>query len=458
MNRDFISKKCSFSFNEMILLFCLFFCVIDCFALVPPYVSQSAWNRYMSNWYTVSVDKSEQLIFHANFGKVIAETKLNRNPDQPDNIAAFGFTLRSGEDGSIIKSIAILPLVCSTIDQIRDPIVSADGKSAITVRDLLGEDILHKKHRVHKVLEMAEWLVPWEYTKGWNMQDLITYERSLILQSYQKPDKDILTRLTILKPVEPKIGKAAGDIFHCEQVVIYKMLTDSEFLSKAVDELMEGVIERLPSKICLDFDIITFNDMCPKCFSTAFFRFDEMKSEISKQIFLYFQRAKRTELLSQKLPIIFRILVSSSRPYKIETEDVNSNLRTRECSSCKTDSAGPCPFVKSLVTRHVSVNGERADAIPIENGVFQFVNPWIEEFFRPIKERYQTIKSKIEELKAERERLSHLPIDTKDLQEKIQTKLSIIRASISSVKNLLLFKSETLDRLDELLKQTRAVQ
>lgn len=219
---------------------------------------------------------------------------------------------------------------------------------------------------------------------------------------------------------------------------------------------MEGMIDQLPSRICLDFDIITFNDMCPKCFSTAFFRFDEMKLEINKQLSLYFQSAQKTELLSKKFPIIFRILISSSRPYKIETAEMAVNLKTRECEACRKNSTEPCPLVKTLAARHISVNGERDEAIPIGNGVFQFVNPWIEEVFNPTREKYQAIVDKAEQLHAELGRIARLETDTQVLRQAIQQALlQIVPASISSVKNLLSFDIKTLDKL---LEQAGAIQ
>ncbi len=451
MNSDFVQKRCHFSFiGILVSFFVLFFCSTDCFGMgVPPYVSRDAWGRYTSSWYAVQTEASKHFELHSKFGRVIAETKLVREPDKPDNIAAFGFTLRSGVNGVPIKSIIILPFVCSTIDQIKDPIICSDSRSAVTVRDLLGEDIIHKKHRAHKVLEMAEWLAPWEYTKNWGMSDLITYERELISKgSQQNPTKEDLTRLTILKPVDTKIGKAAGDIFHCEQVVIYKLLTDSEFLSGVISELMEGMIDLLPPRICLDFDIITFNDMCPKCFSTAFFRFDEMKLEISKQLSLYFQSAQKTELLSQKFPIIFRILVSSSRPYKIETADKDVNLKTRECEDCREDQTGPCSLVKTLVSKHVPHNGEIYKEIPLENGVFQFVNPWIDACLSPMKKKYQAILDKEQQLNTAKAQLAMLTTNTENLQQEIQRVLQQqVPSALASMKNLSSFNIDTLDAL-----------
>ena len=428
-----------------------FFCSIVSASLHKPdislYIPTKAVKEYTSNWYSVPVEAREVFEFHAQFGKILAETKLKHDPpDSPDNIAAFGISLRSSGDGKLLRSITLLPIVSSTIDQIKDPIISSEKEVIITVRDLLGEDILHKKFRAHKMLEMAEWLVPWEYTKDWSLLSLIQYEEQLIVASEVPfPEKDSLKRLTILKPVDKVAGKTAGDILHCEQVVVYKLLTDSAFLSNTILNLIDKLPE-LPPALCLDLEIVTFNDMCPKCFGTLFYRFTELKQKISGEFVKQCQLTKRKDLY-HKLPLIFRILVSSIRPYKVETKNIEINLKTRECASCK-ENAIPCALLGTILYEH-KPEFVISEAIPIKDGIFQFVNPWANLVFSGVREKYQSLVELKEQINAEIKKLQSLPA-SKASNELIERLNKAINPGVmANVKNVMSIDIATINVLIE---------
>jgi len=110
----------------------------------------------------------------------------------------------------------------------------------------------------------------------------------------------------IVRPVGIESGESNDilrSVLHCEQVVIDRIIIDNGFL----DLFLRQLVFKEDEIVGIDFCIDTYNDMCPKCFSTCRHRKVDLLGRV-------IERLKYLGHNVGKIPHDkFRILISSHR-------------------------------------------------------------------------------------------------------------------------------------------------
>lgn len=165
-------------------------------------------------------------------------------------------------------------------------------------------------------------------------------------------------------------NKEIGSLLHCEQVILLQLL----FREAYRDGLFKYLHSKLPKYKYDDLsyvtlDIITYIDMCPKCFATCEFFFDNLKNIILSNLF--------PEHSADDIP--FQIIISSLQPYTYKI-------------------AAPDKFTRNSRNNNISLEVFYAEPSyyteDIEGKIIQFVNPWLMEshFISLYGSVYNTIK------------------------------------------------------------------
>ncbi|MBQ7673027.1 MAG: hypothetical protein IJT36_00615 [Alphaproteobacteria bacterium] len=115
----------------------------------------------------------------------------------------------------------------------------------------------------------------------------------------------------LINPVGAEMGKESDilrSVLHCEQVILNKILQDDRFVLSFVYRLKDCFRKEI---LAMDLGIVSYNDMCPKCFSTCSHR----KCDLLNRFNDAFSKLGYTgkPVTNEK----FRILISSWEAYKI---------------------------------------------------------------------------------------------------------------------------------------------
>lgn len=112
-----------------------------------------------------------------------------------------------------------------------------------------------------------------------------------------------------------KLDSGSTDIFlgyvkHCEQCFLFELFRNPNLLEKTFTKLFEGIVD----VSFISLDILTYNDMCQRCFSGCD-RFFPILEHIIEQ--------------TQHKKIPLKIFISSFRPFEIHIDKDNSAGFTR---------------------------------------------------------------------------------------------------------------------------------
>lgn len=194
-------------------------------------------------------------------------------------------------------------------------------------------------------------------TKGYN-----TYTFHKFITKIIDDSKMVNKSLDQISGHDTSIDDMLKFFLHCEQIILLHILNNTSLFQ----EVLKTNRETIPDggkiqKITLD--IITYNDMCPKCFATCECFFNELK----------------TNILNSLCPkcnfddIQFQIIVSSLQPYEIKKDTF-----TRKSINKSDDQNKKIEFDIILDAELKHCTGNRED---IQGKIIQFVNPWLMELY-----------------------------------------------------------------------------
>ena len=238
----------------------------------------------------------------------------------------------------------------------------------MSIADMMRSDMAEGKTRVHRILDFVSYLFSFEYTSKWNLYNVV----DRCLEIIKTNNSSELSRIPSRARAHHESSHGGGSedvdvvlnkVLHSEQVFLYRAITGDGIFNFMIDSLLkkERALNMLKEpEAFITFDILTYNDMCTKCFSTCYHMADILAANINKIIM---KKLKEKEIFSD----IFNsrkgqafhvgILVSSFRPY------VTSRKAKRDGYHFYKDA----DFVNPMRPR------------PKNNKVDQFFNPWISQ-------------------------------------------------------------------------------
>lgn len=291
--------------------------------------------------------------FHKQLAySVVREHELCEDPSS--NIAAFGFSTHKA-DGTVLSYISF-------------PLLFSSGKLAPNLPSIL--NICSLDERFSKTLDI---LSP--------RQQLIEFVRFIydclelkfdaldqVQEALVVSEESDRLPVPVLRLQSGDLDVPLGYVKHCEQCFIFELFRNPTLIEKALAFLLNKATDKPPF---ISLDIITYNDMCQRCFAAC----DRYLSMLQKMI--------------EDIPV--RIHVSSFRPFEINISKSNSAGFTRGLSKCGD-------YEKFSEQKAVF---ESLDSSFVKNRglIFQFFNPWMLEAQRDI-ERKKCIRSMIRAMSA----------------------------------------------------------
>lgn len=319
-------------------------------------IQTSATDPYRDTWLKpeVAVTNPEDIVsFHRDCAKLVAKAHRFCS-DKSSNVAAFAICLHKG-DGSVLAS-AVLPYVVSSGDQ------KSGGTSGVST--ILVKEMFLKSYDGLSPLQAEINFVNFIKTKnGWNDLDEIKFVLERRLRNTEVLDIPDLSFSSNSSDQEK--DKLLGSILHCEQAVLVKSMLSDQFLFNWISNL-SPVDFGSPSDLSfLSFNIITYNDMCPKCFSTCFVCREELEQRVNQVL---------RKVVQQRWPetdVPLKVFVSSFRPYVVGTGG-----HTRICQVCKEKTKTCTEYCKF----HDHVPPVQYGVSDFSANMLQFFNPWMASY------------------------------------------------------------------------------
>lgn len=285
-------------------------------------------SEYRNSWITVDISNANYPL-HQKFAKSVVLAHAICDSDA-SNTAAFGFSLHKADGGIVTIDF---PFVLSSGElrslKPQEPVLK-------TVTSLFTDPIsIHPpKNRLVKFIEFLQ-------TNGLNFYKLGEAKTALLNQTVSPRTTDNLR-------LDDEADIFIGYVKHCEQCFIFTLINDSSLLLR---EVVDGLnLQSVANGDYLSFDILTYNDMCQRCFGGC-------------QVFQRLLAAKLQGLVpGVNIPV--RIHVSSIRPFAIQIGKGLSFGYTRG----ETDPANYTEF-SVPPSNHGNEDGE----------IIQFVNPWMNQ-------------------------------------------------------------------------------
>jgi hypothetical protein len=300
--------------------------------------------EYRASWLDSSVVlSSQQFEFHHVAAESVAKSQ-SFCVNKESNIAAFAICVHN-LDGSIAATAA-LPYIVSSGDQ-------KSGSSGIST--VLVKEMFLKLYDGLSPLDAEIQFVDFvEQRNGY--KELEPIKQELIKRKSQV--KSVLAIPDLTFTTDPTNDKLLGSILHCEQAVLVKTMLSDSFLIGWIGKNFDSCVFNPGS--FLSFNVITYNDMCPKCFFTCTNIHKDLEKKINDTIMRMYPSKFKSSL-----PL--RIFISSFRPYAVDADK-----HTRACMKC-ISSKKPCTDYM-MFHEHTPVNLHRKvlDAL-----ILQFFNPWM---------------------------------------------------------------------------------
>lgn len=212
-----------------------------------PIDSLCAMDQHYRTTSWISPPSEKDVLIHQKLAySVVCAHELCEDPSS--NIAAFGFSAHKS-DGAVMKTIEF-------------PLLFSSGKLApSTPKDL---DISTINERFSRTLDI---LSPREQLIGY-----LNFIRTQLKLPFNHLDNVVhdLSTISDRSPGIPtlKLDSGITDIFlgyvkHCEQCFLFELFRNPNLLEKTFTKLFEGIID----VSFISLDILTYNDMCQRCFS-----------------------------------------------------------------------------------------------------------------------------------------------------------------------------------------------
>ncbi|MDR1982240.1 MAG: hypothetical protein LBQ08_00355, partial [Holosporaceae bacterium] len=227
-----------------------------------------------------------------------------------NNFAAFGLSVVDAEGNSVSEVFPRLLFSAYNVPE-HTPVIDTSGEALISTPDMFRGDMMHRVTLSEKVLDFFCWLASNRYTAEWDMHQLITAQSTLVA-----------SRNAAKMAILPGGSELSQSLLHCEQVLLYMILKDDSLIRDLVSRLItqNGAFASLISRnSIITFDILTYNDMCPKCFSTCYHLQKTLETNINRILFEEIRKLGKLTDFSKRgaFPISVQIQISSFRPFLI---------------------------------------------------------------------------------------------------------------------------------------------
>lgn len=305
----------------------------------------------------------DETSFHRDISNRIASAKCHLDSlDKASNIAAFGLRLtatntRTKQSDSVI--IIFPNLFYSAYNVSEDkPVSESSGLQIIAVPDLFRGDVLSFQSKKHRLWDFCFWLASKDYASSWGLEQEIFSDAQIICTG----NASDMAKITTTGQRRDNLQS----VLHCEQLFMYKLLTNEGLLQNMVDSLFSDpkinyIFDIYHTDVRFVFEICTYNDMCQKCFSSCFNLYRELSFSLSKEFFKRISTHSIPQRLgSFQIPLPFEIHISSFRPFFIQPGQL-TRIKGRDVPNDYIE------FSLFQPRRKFTNNGR----------IVQFFNPWI---------------------------------------------------------------------------------
>ncbi len=333
-----------------------FFSVSICTSMMSEGVVYSKWT---------SVRRDMQLFpFHEENALLVVAAKYKLNKSDTSNVAAIGFTVY-GEPGKSCHEI--LFLLHSGLSSDESKPLDVDGRHMFPVPAIFREDPILScaKTRTHNLLTY--------------LTQLETCPRHRMASTIERLSASVRKKLATRNDLD-KVGELVnkeerrklGALLHCEQVAFLRMLTDARVFIPLIEKIKVSGIGNVTN---ISLDVITFNDMCMNCFSTAYYFIDQLEKACIDAF------TSNGLALSREYVPHMQLIISSIVAF------TNGDGRpTRNIIPGKQ-------FCDSILANPFDISGV------VEDRIVHFVNPWIFEHI--LLQEKQYAKASLESIKLE---------------------------------------------------------
>lgn len=277
---------------------------------------------------------------------------MSKSIEHTSNVAAFGLTLSSaGEE--FCTEFPNLFYSSYGISETEALIEPETNEQIIAVSDLFRGTPLTTQTQKHQLCSFILWLLSKPYIP--NLIELI---------------EDLTSSLNIIQSGNAKQFvsirnsrdfKAVHYFLHCEQLFLYKMLTEDYIIDSMVHKLLQNkdqIFNNNTKDIQFFLEICTYNDMCTNCFLSMYKLIGEIQEKIGQKL-LHIMTSDRslTKFISKCLPVKLKLRISSFRPFK--------DSRTGD---------------KYNASNYLTYFHAKSKESFIDSNVIQFFNPWIPQY------------------------------------------------------------------------------
>ena len=331
-----------------------------------------ASDPYKTSW-RESPAFDTKITFHKEIARRIANSKIvSKSIEHTSNVAAFGLTLSSA-GGEFCTEFPNLFYSSYGISETEALIEPETNEQIIAVSDLFRGTPLTTQTQKHQLCSFILWLLSKPYIP--NLIELI---------------EDLTSSLDIIQSGNAKQFvsirnsrdfKALHYFLHCEQLFLYKMLTEDYIIDSMVHKLLQNkdqIFNNNTKDIQFFLEICTYNDMCTNCFLSMYNLIGEIQEKIGQKL-LHIMTSDRslTKFISKCLPVKLKLRISSFRPFK--------DSRTGD---------------KYKASNYLTYSHAKSKESFIDSNVIQFFNPWIPQYlllnkFQKLHEDLRMLTSQI---------------------------------------------------------------
>lgn len=331
-----------------------------------------ASDPYKTSW-RESPKFDTKITFHKEIARRIANSKIvSKSIEHTSNVAAFGLTLSSA-GGEFCTEFPNLFYSSYGISETEALIEPETNEQIIAVSDLFRGTPLTTQTQKHQLCSFILWLLSKPYIP--NLIELI---------------EDLTSSLDIIQSGNAKQFvsirnsrdfKALHYFLHCEQLFLYKMLTEDYIIDSMVHKLLQNkdqIFNNNTKDIQFFLEICTYNDMCTNCFLSMYNLIGEIQEKIGQKL-LHIMTSDRslTKFISKCLPVKLKLRISSFRPFK--------DSRTGD---------------KYKASNYLTYSHAKSKESFIDSNVIQFFNPWIPQYlllnkFQKLHEDLRMLTSQI---------------------------------------------------------------
>lgn len=316
-------------------VFILFLCFIalhgSCMAMKrPTYMSEPCWLSYTNTWVTSRRSVIPEVDVHERMAhRIILAAKKDISDLGYSNVASFALSVTYSDRRVATLQLPFIVSSCevtATEDSSAyywqqhgpyTPVISVSSffqsspSYSFSTRDATASFITRIMRAQEEKLYGAE---NWQLGSALGLLDERVRSGSHLSH--------------LIRPAGTESGsdnEILRSVLHCEQVVFDRMMIDDIFI-----DLFLRQLEKSDNPIVeIGFHIDTYNDICPKCFSTCKHR----KNHLLKRIVSGLTRHGHTAKIAENA---FKILISSHREYKIpENEYITGRDISDSC--CRED-------------------------------------------------------------------------------------------------------------------------